>query len=192
MTMASPAFAAGPMSAVAFALTLLAVAGASGEMSAPISAAAPATIIVVRHAEKVDDSRDPELSEAGLQRAQALAEVLEYAGLDAVYASQFQRTRQTAEPAAEAAGLKVIVEPVEDDIEAWAQVFAAELVEKHPGQTILVAGHSNTVPPLVAALCRCEVAPLADSDYDRIYILNMAEQASQLRFDLITARYGAP
>ena len=41
---------------------------------------------------------------------------------------------------------------------------------------MLVAGHSNTVPPLVAALCRCEVAPLADSDYDRIYILNMAEQ----------------
>ena len=67
-----------------------------------------------------------------------------------------------------------------------------QLVQEHPGQTILVAGHSNTVPPLVAALCRCEVAPLADSDYDRIYILNMAEQGSQPRFELIRARYGKP
>ena len=104
MTMASPAFATGPMNAVAFALTLLAAAQSSAETSAQISAAAPATIIVVRHAEKVDDSRDPALSEAGAKRAEALAEMLEHAGLDAVYASQYQRTRLTAMPAAEAAG----------------------------------------------------------------------------------------
>ncbi len=161
--------------------------------AAETAAIASLTVIVVRHAEKVDDSRDPALSKAGSERAEALAAAVENAGLDAFYASQYQRTRLTAMPAAEAAGLPVRIEPIEDDIEAWAQAFAAELVEKHPGQSILVAGHSNTVPPLVAALCRCEVAPLADSDYDRIYILTMAEQGSQPpRFDLIGARYGSP
>jgi len=152
----------------------------------------PVTVIVVRHAEKIDDSRDPVLSEAGAERAQALAEMLEHAGLDAVYASQYRRTRLTAEPAAEAAGLKVIVEPIEGDIGAWAQAFSAALVQAHSGQTVLVAGHSNTVPPLVAALCRCDVAPLEESDYDRLYILNMVDRGSQPRFDLIRARYGEP
>ena len=122
--------------------------------AAETAAITPSTVIVVRHAEKVDDLRDPALSEAGSERAEALAAALENVGLDAVYVSQYQRTRLTAEPAAEAAGLPVRMEPIEGEIEAWAQAFAAALVQEHPGQTILVAGHSNTEPPLVAALCR--------------------------------------
>ena len=182
-----------PFVRIPFAVVLLlAMAPASGSASSTQTETATTTVIVVRHAEKVDDSRDPALSEAGMKRAQALGEMLEHAGLDAVYASQYQRTRLTAEPAAQAAGLGVTVEPIEGDIEAWAEAFAAELVEKHPGETVLIAGHSNTLPPLVAALCRCGIEPLADSDYDRIYILNMAEQGSHPRFHLVRARYGKP
>lgn len=178
------------------ALLVLAAVPASGNPGAAEaeteSAATTVTVIVVRHAEKVDDSRDPVLSEAGAKRAEALAEMLEHAGLGAVYASQYQRTRLTAMPAAEAAGLPVRTEPIEGEVEAWAQSFSAALVEGHPGQTILVVSHSNTVPPLVGALCHCEVAPLTDSDYDRIYILNMVERGTQPRFDLVRARYGEP
>lgn len=152
------------------------------------SAVAPVTIIVVRHAEKADDSRDPALSVAGRKRAQALAEVLEHAGLGAVYASQYQRTRLTAMPAAESAGLAVRIDPVEGDIPAWAQGFAAEVVRQNPGGTVLIAGHSNTVPPLVAALCRCDVEPLTEDDYDRLFIINRADGEYP---SLITARYGA-
>jgi len=148
----------------------------------------PVTVIVVRHAEKIDDSRDPALSEAGSERAEALAEVLEHAGLGAVYASQYQRTRLTAMPAARAAGLAVRIEPIEGDVAAWAQGFAAELARDHAGETVLVAGHSNTVPPLVAVLCGCQVEQLADSDYDRIYLVNGAGSESP---DLVVARYGA-
>jgi len=44
-----------------------------------------------------------------------------------------------------------------------------------------------------AQLCSSTGAQaLADSDYDRIYILNMAEQGSQPRFDLVRTRYGKP
>lgn len=147
------------------------------------------TIIVVRHAEKeIDDSRDPALSEAGLARAQALAGVLEHAGLDAVYASQYRRTGLTARPAAEAAGLEVRIEAIAGDIDAWAQDFAAEVVRQNPGRTVLVAGHSNTVPPLVAALCRCEVEPLTEDDYDHLFIVNHAGGDDP---SLIAARYGA-
>lgn len=148
----------------------------------------PATVIVVRHAEKIDDSRDPALSEAGAERARALAGVLEHAGLDAVYASQYQRTRLTAMPAAEGAGLSVRVESIEGDIDTWAQGFAAEVVRQNPGKTVLVAGHSNTVPPLVAALCRCKVEALTDADYDRVYVVHAAGSENP---DLIMARYGS-
>lgn len=146
-----------------------------------------ATVIVVRHAEKVDDSRDPVLSQAGVERAEALATVLDHAGLDAAYASQYRRTRLTAMPAARDAGISVRIAPIEGDIDAWAQGFAAELARNHSGETVLVAGHSNTVPPLVAALCGCRVEALTDSDYDRIYIVTGTGGEHP---DLVIARYG--
>ena len=162
---------------------ILPLTGSAGESAAPSTT----TVIVVRHAEKVDDSRDPALSETGVERARALAEALEHAGLDAAYASQYQRTRLTAMPAARAAGFSVRIAPIEGDIDAWADDFAAELVHKHRGETVLVAGHSNTVPPLVAALCDCRVEALTDSDYDRIYLVTDAGGEFP---SLIEARYG--
>lgn len=170
-------------------LTLVACAvvprpGAAAEPAA----VAPPTVIVVRHAEKVDDSRDPALSDAGAARAEALAEALEHAGLDAVYASQFRRTRLTATPAAEDAGLPVRIAPIEGDVGAWAQGFTVELAQTHADETVLVAGHSNTVPPLVAALCDCTVEPLTDRDYDRIYIVTGAGGGQP---ELVVARYGS-
>ena len=147
----------------------------------------PHTVIVVRHAEKVDDSRDPALSNAGIERAEALAAALEHAGLDAVYASQYQRTQLTATPAARAAGLPVRIEPIEGDVAEWAQGFAATLAREHTGQAVLVVGHSNTAPPLVAELCRCKLAPLDDSHYDRLYLVTDAAGEAP---DLIVARYG--
>jgi broad specificity phosphatase PhoE len=42
------------------------------------------------------------LTEAGQRRARALATVLQDAGLTAIDVSEFQRTRQTAEPLAQA------------------------------------------------------------------------------------------
>jgi len=147
----------------------------------------PPTVIVVRHAEKVDDTRDPVLNEAGAERAEALAGALEHAGIDAAYASQYQRTRLTALPAAVDAGLSVRIAPIEGDIDAWALGFAAEIAQKHAGETVLVAGHSNTVPPLVAALCRCTVEALTDSDYDRLYIVSGAGGEHP---GVVVARYG--
>lgn len=171
---------------VLLALALIAALPRAGtaQESAAIGSS---TVIVVRHAEKVDDSRDPALSEAGVERAEALAEALEYAGLDAVYASQYQRTRLTAMPAAGEVGLSVRIAPIEGDIDVWAQGFAAEIVQEHAGETVLVAGHSNTVPPLVSVLCDCRVEALTDSDYDRIYIVSGAGGGHP---DLILARYG--
>ena len=122
------------------------------------------TFIVVRHAEKVDDgSKDPPLNEAGLARAQALAAALRDAPLRGVYATAYQRTQQTAAPAAHAHSLPVVTY----DAKLAPTDFAAQLRHEHATGTVLVVGHSNTVPGIATALCECTVSPMEDTEYDR-------------------------
>lgn len=126
------------------------------------------TFVVLRHAEKTsDDPRDPNLSEAGHDRAHRLSQALQRVDLQAVYATPFRRTRQTAQPAAQGHGLPIRVYPADQD----ANEMAMRLREQHHHGTVLVIGHSNTVPGIVAALCRCAVPPLAETDYDRWFEL---------------------
>ncbi len=147
---------------------------------------AGATFVVVRHAEKTSDSeRDPELSAAGHERAQRLAERLAGDDLVAAYTTDYRRTRQTVQPAATAHGL----EPTVYDAELPAATLAARLRADHARGTVLVAGHSNTVPDIVAALCGCPVEPMPDTEYDRLSTIRVAGDG---RARLEVARYGAP
>lgn len=122
--------------------------------------------VVVRHAEKASDgSKDPPLTSVGLQRAQRLAQLLADTPLSAVYATEYRRTQQTAQPSASAR--RLTVRPYE--AEQSATEFAAMLRSAHPHGEVLVVGHSNTVPGIVAALCGCTVAPIGDDDYGNVY-----------------------
>ena len=74
----------------------------------------PASVFFVRHAETAADTksnRDPELSEAGLDRATALANLLEHAGVTHLFASEYQRTQSTIKALAERTGIEVVVVP---------------------------------------------------------------------------------
>lgn len=141
-----------------------------------------ATVIyLVRHAEKVDDSADPDLSDAGRIRAAELARVLGAAGVTAVFSSDFKRTRQTAEPLAEALGLTIATYDPRDP------AATASMLRSRGGRT-LVVGHSNTVPGLVVALGGGPVNAIEDSEYDRLYIVVLSGE--QVTTNLL--RYGAP
>ncbi len=129
-----------------------------------------ATFVVVRHAEKAtDDPRDPSLSAAGQARALALARQFANVRLTAAYATAYRRTQQTAAPSAKASGIAVTTY----DASRPASAFATELRTAHSHGTVLVVGHSNTVPGIVAALCACAVEPLGEDDYDRLYEVTM-------------------
>ena len=120
-----------------------------------------ATYILVRHAEKATTPpKDPPLTAAGQQRAQRLASSLHGTRLDAVYSSAYQRTLQTAEPTAQAQELPVIDYAPDD-----AAAFATRLRAEHPRGTVLVVGHSNTLPPLARVLCACEVSDMDERVY---------------------------
>ncbi len=169
------------------ALVLVASLAAACATTPPSGAAsAPLAFIVVRHAEKAtDDPQDPSLSPAGLARADGLAERLRDVPLAAVYATEFRRTRQTAQPAASANGLPVDAYFARGP----ADEVAAQWKQRHRAGTVLVVGHSNTVPGLVAALCGCTAAPMDDTEYDRLSIVRIDSDG---RATLEVQRYGAP
>lgn len=146
------------------ALALVLVFLLGGCMPPPRQQAGGLEVVLVRHAEKhTDDPADPALSDAGQVRAQRLADALRNEPLVAVYSTDYRRTRQTATPTASQHGLPVITY----DARQPADTFAAALKQSHPRGTVLVVGHSNTVPAIAAALCGCEVAPMNEREYDR-------------------------
>jgi phosphohistidine phosphatase SixA len=134
------------------------------------------TVVLVRHAEKVDDSSDAALSEAGLQRAERLASVMADAGVTAIYTTQYQRTVNTGAPLARQAGIAATV------ITASGGNHAAEVaarVRQHASGTVMVVGHSNTVPAIIRALGG-PVVTIADNEYSHLFILQLGSGEARL------------
>ena len=124
-------------------------------------------IFLVRHAEKTDESKDPELSEAGMNRSRELAQLLKDAGILHIHSTDFIRSRDTAEPLADLLGLEVELYDW-DDPAAFAQSL------KNQGQRHLVVGHSNTTTKLVELLGGDPGTEIEHSgEYDRLYILTI-------------------
>ena len=139
----------------------------------PPASGAPTLLILVRHAEKTVGGPDPNLSPEGRERATELARVLADIEVDALYASQFQRTRLTLLPLSERSGLNIEIDPIEAEVGVWAQAFATLVLAKHRGQTVVVAGHSNTIPALARALGATNVADLGETDYDDLFWITL-------------------
>ncbi|MEO8360477.1 MAG: histidine phosphatase family protein [Vicinamibacteria bacterium] len=146
------------------ALLSFAVVCLTASMATP--AFAQKAIVVVRHAEKVDESRDPLLSPAGTARAEALAKILKSLDIKAVYVTQFQRTTLTAAPTMAARNLKPI------EVSAGATPELVERMKKEfPNDVVMTVGHSNTVPAILKALGATETVELADAEYDNLFIV---------------------
>lgn len=146
------------------------------------------TVVLVRHAEKVDASADPLLSEAGQARAAALAEALADAHPGRVFTSPLQRTQLTAAPTADFHS--VTIEPVGFDGGTPAHVAAvAARVRALPDDAVvLVVGHSNTIPLIARALGYTAAADMRDCEYDRLTVLDLNGHHTTA----VVGRYGAP
>jgi lysophospholipase L1-like esterase/phosphohistidine phosphatase SixA len=149
----------------------------------PLRGEEVSTVILVRHAEKMSASNDDvPLSEAGHGRAKELARVLAGTKIDAIYTTQWQRTKQTAEPVARAKGITPVV------VES-GKTHADEIVKRvRGGQTTLVVGHSNSTPEVIRALGVADPPAITDSEYDNLFIVTLAGGKAKL----VSLRYGAP
>jgi broad specificity phosphatase PhoE len=159
--------------------------------AATLAAQAPSgstTVIVVRHAERAaEPASDPLLTPAGRARAESLVGLLEDAHVDAIVSTQLQRSRLTAAPAATRFGLTP--EIVDARAPQHARAVADTVLLKHRGETVLVVGHSNTVPDIVAALGAPKPADICDGEYDNLYVVTVPLSGAAR---VVRARYGAP
>lgn len=155
----------------------------------PPSPEAATLILLVRHAEKAaEPAGDPPLTEAGQARAEALADALMDAGVDVIVGSQYRRTTDTVAPLAARLGVEVEARPLEGNPGEAAAAVARDLAEAYAGQTVLVAGHSNTIPSMVNALTGLSLADLDDSDYDGLYVVVIDGGGARL----VRGQVGAP
>ena len=82
------------------------------------------------------------------------------------------RARQTAEPLARALKLDVRIYPPRDAAGKLApQLLLDRLKKEEPSGVVLVVGHQNTVPDLLAALGNREKIEIAASQYDDLFVV---------------------
>jgi 2,3-bisphosphoglycerate-dependent phosphoglycerate mutase len=148
---------------------------------AAVAQAQQTTVILVRHAERADSPEkpqtDPNLSAAGVERANRLSEYLKNAGVSAIYSTPFARTRETAQPLAKALGITITETPSPSGkpLAEFTKELAHRILAENKGNTALVVGHSNTTPAMVTALGAPAVPPIADPDYGDTYIVTVYE-----------------
>lgn len=127
------------------------------------------TIYLVRHAEK-DTGNNPPLTQAGFKRAGDLMRYLQSKDVSKIYSTKYKRTNQTADSLKLAQNLTTIIydaDTIGNDLVAKIKANGDE------GKTILVVGHSNTVPKLIRRLGVTTFAMqnLPDTEFDNLFIL---------------------
>jgi phosphohistidine phosphatase SixA len=176
----------GAARSVAAFIALFAFATAPGRSPADTTRVEPAprptTVYVVRHAEQVRDTTDknPPLSEAGTMRARALRDELKGARLSAVFATHYRRSQGTALPVAESHQLEVSAYEPKD-----FAGLAKRIREGFQGKSVLVVGHSNTVPGIIAGLGGPKLDDLGHDEFDALFLVSVypdTAKAAKLRY----------
>jgi phosphohistidine phosphatase SixA len=146
----------------------------------------PVTALIVRHAERAETpAEDPGLTAAGQARASALVDVARKANVTAVITTQLLRTRSTAEPTARA--LRITPEILNTGDPQHAQNVASA-VRTHAGHTVLIVGHSNTIPAIIEALGVKDSAAICEMEYDKIFVVTVTADGAA---SVTRSTYGA-
>jgi len=129
-----------------------------------------ATYYLIRHADKergANAGDDPALTEVGEARAQFWADELKDVDFDAVYSTNFKRTRSTAQPTATQNDLQVqLYDPT--------NLYNEEFQQATSGKTVLIVGHSNTTPAFVNAIVGSNrYDEIDDSKYGYLYVVKV-------------------
>jgi broad specificity phosphatase PhoE len=179
-----------PLAGLFLLLTTLGAASPAAPAPAPERSGLPALVLLVRHGEKAaEPAGDPPLSAAGTVRAKALAAALADAQVSAVITTQWIRTRETAAPLVQAIGkTPEVVETHKGETPAAHIEAVAAAVRRHPGEVVLVVGHSNTIPAIVTALGGPKLPDLCDASFSDLFVLVPGPDGAHL----VRSHYGPP
>lgn len=142
------------------------------------------TFILLRHAEKDDTGKDPNLSVDGLSRAEALRHTLNNVRIDAIYSTGYKRTKQTVTPLATEKGIAITEYPAD---KAYRQLVD-EIMEANHGKTVVIVGHSNTIPEILKVLSKMTFnVTIDESQFDNLFIVSCTDNADTV---VLPLKYG--
>ena len=137
-------------------------------------------VYLVRHAEAASTAPDAALTAAGQKRAECLAKTFKDAGIKQIFVSDAKRTQDTAAPLAKELKITPTIIPAKDPNKLIQSLLYSG------GGNILVVGHSNTLPFVLARMKAGTVTPIGENEFDRLFVTTVIEsgvtQASTLRY----------
>lgn len=130
------------------------------------------TYYFIRHAEKQRQDktdRDPSLTFDGYKRADGWKDVFQFIPLDAVYSTNYNRTKLTAKPTADSKKLPILSY---DPRNMYSESFQYNTKGKH----VLIVGHSNTTPAFVnKVLGENRYKQIDDNNNSNLYIVTIVD-----------------
>ncbi len=133
------------------------------------------TYYFIRHAEKQrinPNDKDPILTFDGYKRADKWKEVFSNVKFNAVYSTNYNRTKLTAKPTADANGLPILMY---DPRKMYSESFQYNT----KGKNVVVVGHSNTTPVFVnKILGKQKYNQIDDSNNSNLYIVTVTGEKS--------------
>ena len=105
-------------------------------------------VYLIRHAEKDRSdplNKNPHLNEKGIERSLLWNGYFENKEVNSIYSTNYNRTIETVLPISIAKGIKPI-------IYSASNVNYESFLKKEKGNTVIVVGHSNTIPGFVNKL----------------------------------------
>ncbi|WP_299683528.1 histidine phosphatase family protein [uncultured Tenacibaculum sp.] len=131
------------------------------------------TYFFIRHAEKVLNVKNPDLTKKGEKRALAWSKMLTHYKIDKVLSTNYKRTLQTAKPIANKYQLQTqIYHPYKFNVQ--------EFIKKSKGENIVIVGHSNTIPNLVNKFIgKDKYNEIDETIYGNLYIVTITNKVIQ-------------
>ena len=125
----------------------------------------PESVYLFRHAEKqiIKGEKNPELTRDGFARSDQLAEALKHVQNGVIYSSEFKRTQQTVNPLASVWNTNVKIHTAHDP---EGQI---ERALSHCGKTVIISGHSNTLPNLIGLFGIVDEITISDDQYGDLF-----------------------
>jgi broad specificity phosphatase PhoE len=163
---------------LAFLLILIISAPCSAENAS--CAKEPAKIFALRHTETDDSRLDRPLSHRGEERARALVDVIGPAKVSAIYVTELRRTKETAKPLSESQ--KIATKGIKKE---YTNALCQRLCSIHSRETVVVVGHSDTIPDVL----QCIGSPSASSvAYGDLFVVTFPDGKASVE----KGRFGDP
>jgi len=155
------------------------VINSSGQwVGEPIDGGSATYVYLMRHAETTGIGSDPSLSPEGMLRVANLQAFFTNVPIDAFFSSHLVRTIQTLEPLATERGLTVNV------IANGDPTLTVQAIQAHPGETLMIAGHSNTIPVIIQMLGGPAVT-IGETEFNNLYLMVLSAADSRFQHFLL-------